>query len=242
MRRRDIFREWLSDNLRYFMLGFGIIAVLLLLFFGIRFIANTFEDKGNGQQVAEQQNSEEQSDEKEQEAEPTPTEEPEVTQQPEEKDVLEKNAYPTVNALMNKYYEALGSKDVTTLKTLVDTLSAEDEEAIVNNQYIDSYSSVETYTKPGVTDGSYVVFVCFGHKYKSYIDILPGMSCLYVDTKEDGSLYVVANPTQEQQQRIDEAMNADDTQALLQQQQQAYEEALEAAPALAEYLSQLGVN
>ena len=30
----DDFREWLSDNLRYFMLGFGILAVVLILFFG----------------------------------------------------------------------------------------------------------------------------------------------------------------------------------------------------------------
>ena len=34
----DDFREWLSDNLRYFMLGFGILAVVLILFFGVRFI------------------------------------------------------------------------------------------------------------------------------------------------------------------------------------------------------------
>lgn len=31
----DDFREWLSDNLRYFMLGFGILAVVLILFFGV---------------------------------------------------------------------------------------------------------------------------------------------------------------------------------------------------------------
>ena len=28
----DDFREWLSDNLRYFMLGFGILAVVLIYF------------------------------------------------------------------------------------------------------------------------------------------------------------------------------------------------------------------
>ena len=32
----DDFREWLSDNLRYFMLGGGILLVVLVLFFGIR--------------------------------------------------------------------------------------------------------------------------------------------------------------------------------------------------------------
>ena len=238
----DNFREWLSDNLRYFMLGFGIIAVLLLLFFGIRFIADTFENKEDDQQVTEQQEEEKEDTSEQEKVEITPTEEPQVTEEPEKSNALEKNAYPTVNALMNKYFEALGNKDVTALKTLVDNLSAEDEEAIQNNQYIDAYSSVESYTKPGVKEGSYVVFACFGHKYKSYIDILPGMSYLYVDTREDGSLYIVSNPTQEQQQCINDALHAEDTQSLLQEQQKAYEEALHSAPALAEYLSQLGVS
>lgn len=236
----DDFREWLSDNLRYFMLGFGIIAVLVLFFLGIRFIADTLEDKDDQPQVTKEQEEEKQDTMEKEET--TPTVEPEITNEPEKTNTLEKNAYPTVNALMNKYFEALGNKDITTLKTLVDTLSAEDEQAIQNNQYIDAYSGVESYTKPGVKEGSYVVFACFGHKYKSYIDILPGMSYLYVDTREDGSLYIVSNPTQEQQKCIDDALHAEDTQRLLQEQQKAYEEALGGAPALAEYLSQLGVN
>ena len=36
----DDFREWLSDNLRYIMLGLGIVLVLAILFFGIRFLTN----------------------------------------------------------------------------------------------------------------------------------------------------------------------------------------------------------
>ena len=32
----DNFREWLSDNLRYFMLGGAILVIVAVLFFGIR--------------------------------------------------------------------------------------------------------------------------------------------------------------------------------------------------------------
>ena len=32
----DNFREWLSDNLRYFMLGGAILLIVVVLFFGIR--------------------------------------------------------------------------------------------------------------------------------------------------------------------------------------------------------------
>ena len=40
----DDFREWLSDNLRYIMLGLGIVLVLAILFFGIRFLTNKLSD------------------------------------------------------------------------------------------------------------------------------------------------------------------------------------------------------
>ena len=32
----DNFREWLSDNLRYFMLGGAILVIVAVLFFGVR--------------------------------------------------------------------------------------------------------------------------------------------------------------------------------------------------------------
>ena len=32
----DDFREWLSDNLRYFMLGGAILLIVLVLIFGVR--------------------------------------------------------------------------------------------------------------------------------------------------------------------------------------------------------------
>ena len=32
----DDFREWLSDNLRYILLGLAILVVLVILFFGAR--------------------------------------------------------------------------------------------------------------------------------------------------------------------------------------------------------------
>ena len=35
----DNFREWLSDNLRYILLGLAILVVLVVLFFGIRHLS-----------------------------------------------------------------------------------------------------------------------------------------------------------------------------------------------------------
>ncbi|URW85556.1 hypothetical protein M5E86_18000 [Blautia wexlerae] len=42
-----IFREWLSDNLRYFMLGGAILIIVVVLFCGIR--ACSGSNKGNSE-------------------------------------------------------------------------------------------------------------------------------------------------------------------------------------------------
>ena len=36
----DDFREWLSDNLRYILLGLAIIIVLVIAFFAVRFVTD----------------------------------------------------------------------------------------------------------------------------------------------------------------------------------------------------------
>ena len=41
----DNFREWLSDNLRYILLGLAILIALVVLFFGIKAITGGFSDK-----------------------------------------------------------------------------------------------------------------------------------------------------------------------------------------------------
>ena len=100
----DDFREWLSDNLRYFMLGFGILAVVLILFFGVRFISSKFGNQKTTEPKQEtQQETETPTPTQEAEETPATTAEPETTPAAGE---LELNAYPQVNALIEKYYAA----------------------------------------------------------------------------------------------------------------------------------------
>lgn len=241
----DDFREWLSDNLRYFMLGFGILAVVLILFLGVRFISSKF-----GSDTQEPKKEVEQ--EMETEADPTPApeeeqeesqEEPVVTAEPEvTPEALENNAYPQVNALIQKYYTALTRKDVQSLKALVDELDPTDETAILNSQYIEGYSNVNVYTKPGMTDTSYVAFASYDHKYVGYDTLLPGISYLYVDTNEEGKLYIVAELDEEKQSYIAEKIQEDDVQELLNSTQTSYDEKLASDEALSNYLSELGVE
>lgn len=54
----DNFREWLSDNLRYFMLGGAILLIVVVLFFGIRAFmgsgkGDSSKDTADGQVTAD---------------------------------------------------------------------------------------------------------------------------------------------------------------------------------------------
>ncbi len=238
----DNFREWLSDNLRYILLGMAILAVLAVIIFGVWFLSGRWKDS---QDTAEQQQTEEQKKDdgdSPQESEDTP-QEPETT--PEagtDQDLLEKNAYPEVNELVTAYYTALTNRDTETLKTLVDQLDSSEETAIENSRYIESYNSVDTYTKPGVEDGSYVILAVYEHKYAGYDTVLPGVSCMYAAVGDDGTLRIVAEPSQEQQDRMDEVTNSEDVQALISEKQKEYDDTVASDAALSAYLSELGVE
>lgn len=66
-----------------------------------------------------------------------------------------------ITSLIKSYYTALGDKDITTLRTLVDNLAPADESKITNAKYIEGYEAGDIYTKKGLDDDSYVVYSCF---------------------------------------------------------------------------------
>ena len=142
----DNFREWVSDNLRYILLGLAVIVLAVALFFGIRFLTSAVGDRD----ADAGKNTEQNSDAGEDTETTTPTPEPENT--------LEENAHQDVNELVTQYYTALGNKDVETIRTLVDALDETDEAQITRAQFIESYTDVNVYTVSGAEEGSYIVF------------------------------------------------------------------------------------
>ena len=132
----DNFREWLSDNLRYILLGLSIILVLAVLFLGIKFISSKVgaQDESSQTQQESQNESDEAADDKESEG---TGDDPEPAVTPEEETRLEKEAYPDVNAVIQTYYTALGSKDIAGIKSVVDSLDA------VSYTHLDLYKRQE---------------------------------------------------------------------------------------------------
>ncbi len=227
-KKLDNFREWVSDNLRYILLGLAVIVLAVALFFGIRVLTSAISDKEDKDAQKTEQDADKGDD-----AEATPT--------PEAENTLEENAHPDVNELVTKYYTALGNKDIETIRTLVDELNESDEAQITRAQFIESYTDVNVYTVNGAEEGSYIVFAEYNYKLRNIDTPAPGLSQLYVKTNADGKLFIYTQDlTADEQKMIDEAIQDESVQNLKNEVNQKVAEAKAADPMLAQVLDQLG--
>ena len=230
----DDFREWLSDNLRYFMLGGAILIIVAVLFFGIRACSGsnkgnsgdkqktTSEDQGN---VPSSPTSEGESDEKKEDANPMETADADVT------------------ALIKSYYQALGEKDIATLKTLEDDFTPSDESKVTNlKDYIEGYEVGDVYTKKGMTDDSYVVYACFSYICQGVETKAPALTQFYVYKNSEGSWVIDNGALQDSEisAYMEKQLSDSDVSALVKKVQNELDQAQQSDPSLAEFLNGLG--
>lgn len=218
---KNRFREWISDNLRYLLLGLGIVVVVAAIFFGVWFLTSSMnknKDDGN----------------KGNKTTPTPT----VTQAPDEEatskseeedgepEVLKKDDNAEIAALMNQYYTALGGKNMDVLKSVVDNLSEEEQASIEAETNIEGYNDIASYTFNGQQEGTYVVIVSFNSKYKDIETVAPGLSQMYVYTNADGKLVIAAEIEDEAVSTyMKDIQNQPEVKTLIEETQNAYEAA-----------------
>ena len=230
----DDFREWLSDNLRYFMLGGVILIIVVVLFCGIRACSGsnkgnsgdkqktTSEDQGN---VPSSPTSEGESDEKKEDANPMEPADAEIT------------------ALIKSYYQALGEKDIATLKTLEDDFTPSDESKVTNlKDYIEGYEVGDVYTKKGMTDDSYVVYACFSYICQGVETKAPALTQFYV-YKNSGGTWVIDNGALQDSEisaYMEKQLSDSDVSALVKKVQNELDQAQQSDPSLAEFLNGLG--
>ncbi len=116
---------------------------------------------------------------------PTPTPVPDYP--------VEKNGtYPEIDKLFATYYTAKNNRDIKTLKSIIsDPTKVESEEELqARTEYIEDYKNIETYTKKGLTEGTYVVYVYHEIKFTSINTAAPALSKFYVITGEDNKLKI----------------------------------------------------
>ena len=231
----DDFREWLSDNLRYFMLGGAILIIVVVLFFGIR--ACVGSNKGNsddGQTTtsADQGN-----------VPSSPTNEGESDEKKEEDANPMENADAEITALITSYYKALGEKDIATLKTLEDDFTPSDESRVTNlKDYIEGYEVGNVYTKKGMTEDSYVVYACFYYICQGIETKAPALTQFYVYKNSDGNWIIDNNALTDTaiSAFMKQQLSDTDVAELISRVQQELDQAQESDSALADFLNGLG--
>ena len=175
----DDFREWLSDNLRYFMLGGGILIIVLVLFFGVRACSRFMKgDTDQGQLAGTTNQGNDPS---------SSTDNGEINGEKKE-NPLEK-ADAEITALVQEYYKALGEKNLTALKGMTNNFLSSDEAKINNAEdNIEKYTVGEVYTKKGMNADSKVVYACYQYHCKGIETTVPALSQLYVIKDSEGNL------------------------------------------------------
>lgn len=94
-----------------------------------------------------------------------------------------------VNKLMTDYYQALAGCDVNAIHRLVE----DDSQYTIENlqkksQYIEGYQNIVCYTKPGLYEGEYILYVYSEIKFINIDTAAPQLNHYYLNCTEDGSL------------------------------------------------------
>lgn len=104
---------------------------------------------------------------------------------------LEQDAVPGLNEFVQTYYTAMVEGDTDTLSKIVEYMDAKELlRAVEMSKYIESYPTVEVYTKKGPREGTYLTYVYAETKFYDYDKPVPGMKVLYICTDENGDFYI----------------------------------------------------
>ena len=101
------------------------------------------------------------------------------------------NKNTELQTLINDYYTAYAAGDTDTIVTLANPVSDQEISYIqFYSDYIESFNDIKIYTKEGLTDDSYLVTTEVTLKYEGIDTAAPGLDFFYVETNEDGKLYI----------------------------------------------------
>lgn len=96
--------------------------------------------------------------------------------------------------LINTYYTALATGDSATFQAIKDSTDAE---ALIRMEtralYTESVDNIQVYTRPGPEEGSLIAFVYYEMKFYDIETRSPGLTTIYIRTRDDGSLYICEN-------------------------------------------------
>ena len=96
-----------------------------------------------------------------------------------------------LNTLITNYFTAYATDDLDALAAIAYPMTDNEKSYIgVFSQYIENYQNIKCYYKKGVTEGSYLVSVYYELKFYGVDTLAPGLDFFYVETNEDGGLFI----------------------------------------------------
>ena len=154
---------------------------------------------------------------------------------------LEENAYPEVNALIEKYYQAAAAGDIDTINAIKD-YSSETELLQIRekSRYLEGYEDIDCYTKPGPQENSFVVYASYYAKFRDIDRTVCGLNTFVVCRNDSGEYYIhdCTNDETMREYRIN-VTKQDDVVELFNRVQVEYNEAVTEDGELAAFLTQL---
>ncbi|MDO4331023.1 MAG: hypothetical protein Q4C66_17035 [Lachnospiraceae bacterium] len=149
-----------------------------------------------------------------------------------------------VQDLMNRYFAAKQNADAEAIyqmfgwtdQTGIDNLRRQLQ---YDARYTEGYRNIACYMKPGITEGTYLVYVSYDLKFNNSLTMAPGLLWNYVKMGEDGNYYLTDSETLDEVELafIAESEKADEIVLLKTQIYAKLRQALESDSALAESYS-----
>lgn len=235
-------REWISDNLRYFMLIGGVVAIIVIALLVIKLVsATTGSADAKAETTAESTEIAVPEDVSNKdhlivksESEPEVTVTPEAEPEEPEADMTKEVDSSMLTTLVKDYFEGLALRDPEKVRACVDVLSDEDYQQVLNNVQITSYNDVEVYTCDGLDEKSRVAFVSYKYTLADVDVAVPALTEFYIYEISEGDWRLASDTSDEKiENRIQELAKTDAVQAMIDKVQKEYDQFLAEHPELA---------
>lgn len=112
---------------------------------------------------------------------------------------LTEEEVPEIHALMESYFQAKLDCDPAALEKVFGNANTGDttdlqEKMQMETEYIEDYRDIICYTKPGLDENSYMVYVRFNVKFRLTDTLAPGLLWCYVSKDAEGNFYIQEEP------------------------------------------------
>lgn len=149
---------------------------------------------------------------------------------------------PAIYPLMESYFEYMAMGDTVGLEQIM--AEAPDQESVeAARLYVDFYQNMRVYMVEGPVEGTYAAYTYYEVKFKNIDTAAPSLVRQYIETNEDGKLYIGSfSEDSEVKAWMDQVNNSDAVKELIKTVNEALIEAARSDERLAELMSSLGTE